>query len=74
MKYWLIEVDKRLENFDAIFVGNIHDEVQMEVREDQAEEVAKILEDTFIDVGITMGMRIKMEGEAKIGDNWKETH
>jgi DNA polymerase-1 len=74
MKYWLIEVDKRLENFDASFVGNIHDEVQMEVREDQAEEVAKILEEAFIDVGEDIGMRIKMEGEAQIGMSWEDTH
>ena len=74
MKYWLIEIDKRLENFDASFVGNIHDEVQMEVREDQAEEVAAILEQAFVDVGEQIGMRIKMEGEAKIGSNWKDTH
>lgn len=74
MKYFLVEVDKRLENFDAHFVGNIHDEVQLEVKEEQAEEVAKILTQTFIDVGEAIGMRIKMEGEAKIGNNWKETH
>jgi len=74
MKYWLIETEKRLENFDAYYVGNIHDEVQMEVREDQAEDVAKILTQSFIDVGEQIGMRIKMEGEAKIGDTWKETH
>lgn len=74
MKYWVVEVNKRLQGYDAKFVGNIHDEVQMEVREDQAEEVAEILTQTFIDVGEAIGMRIKMEGEAKIGDNWKETH
>lgn len=74
MKYFLVEADKRLKNFDAYFVGNIHDEVQMEVRADQAEEVANILTQTFIDVGQAIGMRIKMEGAAKIGNNWKETH
>jgi DNA polymerase I-like protein with 3'-5' exonuclease and polymerase domains len=74
MKYWLVEIEKRLENFDASFVGNIHDEVQVEVREDQAEEVAKILEDAFIDVGEAIGMRIKMEGEAQIGNTWEDTH
>jgi DNA polymerase I-like protein with 3'-5' exonuclease and polymerase domains len=74
MKYYLVETEKRLKNFDAHFVGNIHDEVQIEVREDQAEEVVKILEQTFIDVGEMIGMRIKMEGEAKIGDNWADTH
>ena len=74
MKFFLVEAEKRLEKFDANFVGNIHDEVQLEVREDQAEEVKLILEQTFIDVGEQIGMRIKMEGEAKIGDNWADTH
>ena len=74
MKYFLVEAEKRLKKFDAHFVGNIHDEVQLEVREDQAEEVASILEQTFIDVGKQIGMRIKMEGEAKIGLNWADTH
>ncbi|OYT57724.1 MAG: DNA polymerase [Desulfurococcales archaeon ex4484_217_2] len=74
MKYFLIEAEKRLKNFDAHFVGNIHDEVQVEVKEDQAEEVKEILEQTFVDVGEQIGMRIKMEGEARIGNNWKETH
>jgi len=74
MKYFLVEAEKRLKNFDAHFVGNIHDEVQLEVLESQAEEVKHILEQTFVDVGEQLGMRIKMEGEAKIGDNWKDTH
>ena len=74
MKYFLVEAYERIKPYDAHFVGNIHDEVQLEVKEEQAEEVAKILEQTFIDVGEKIGMRIKMEGEAKIGKNWEETH
>jgi len=76
MKYWVIEVDRMIttEGYDARMVGNIHDEIQVEVREDQAEEFAKNLEALFIKVGEDIGMRIKMEGEAKIGRNWYETH
>ena len=76
MKYWVIAVDKmiREEGFDASIVGNIHDEIQCEVSADQAEKFAKNLEELFIKVGEDIGMRIKMEGEAKIGLNWFDTH
>ena len=76
MKYWLVAVDKMIkeEDIDANMVGNIHDEIQVEVREDQAEKFAKNLESLFISVGEDIGMRIKMEGEAAIGDNWYDTH
>ena len=76
MKYWVVAVQKMIdtEGFDAKIVGNIHDEIQVEVREDQAEKFSKNLEGLFITVGEDIGMRIKMEGEAKIGNNWKDTH
>lgn len=74
MKYYLVETYKRLENYDAHFVGNIHDEVQLEVIDSEVEEVKQILEQTFIDVGEQIGMRIKMEGEAKSGRTWADTH
>jgi DNA polymerase I-like protein with 3'-5' exonuclease and polymerase domains len=76
MKYWVVAVDKMIqdEDLDVKIVGNIHDEIQCEVREDQAEYFAKKLEELFIKVGEDIGMRIKMEGEAKIGRNWCDTH
>jgi len=76
MKYWVVAVDKmiREDNIDAKIVGNIHDEIQCEIREDQAEEFAKKLEALFIKVGEDIGMRIKMEGQAAIGNNWYDTH
>ena len=76
MKYWVVAVDNMItrDNFDASIVGNIHDEIQVEVREDQAEKFARNLEELFIKVGEDIGMRIKMEGEAKVGGNWFDTH
>ena len=76
MKYWLVEIDRRLSarGFDYKWVGNIHDEAQCEVRTDQAEEVARLMEQTFTDVGYMIGMRIEMAGEAKIGTSWADTH
>ena len=76
MKYWVVAVDKMIveQGLDAHIVGNIHDEIQVEVIDSQAEEFARNLESLFITVGEDIGMRIKMEGEAKIGNNWEQTH
>jgi DNA polymerase I-like protein with 3'-5' exonuclease and polymerase domains len=76
MKYVLVELDRRLraQGFDYKHVGNIHDEFQMEILDAHVEEVMKVTEQTFEDVGYMMGLRIKMAGEAKAGKTWAETH
>jgi DNA polymerase I-like protein with 3'-5' exonuclease and polymerase domains len=57
-----------------MFVGNIHDEVQIQVKEEQAQVVADMCVATFPKVEELLGWRCKLEGEAKIGDNWYDTH
>ena len=52
----------------------VHDEAQLEVREEVAERVAKIAEQAFRDVGPDLDLKVQTDGEAKIGDNWAETH
>ncbi len=76
MKYVLVELDKRLINggYDYKHVGNIHDEFQMEVADGQVDEVMKLTEQTFEDVGYMMGLRLTMAGEAKKGSSWADTH
>jgi len=80
MKYWLIEYDKSLQNkgyipgVDYEYVLNIHDEAQVECKEDLANDIAKIAEEAFTTITNTLNFRIKLEGEAKIGNNWYETH
>lgn len=59
---------------DYEFVANIHDEVQIQVKEEYAERVAEICIGTFKEVTEFFNFRILLEGEAKIGNNWKETH
>jgi len=79
MKYWLIEYDKQLQQEfivgdDYEFVLNVHDEAQVECKAEIAERVGEIAEKAFETVTENIGFRIKLEGEAKIGDNWYETH
>lgn len=59
---------------DFAYLLNVHDEVQIEVNEEIAEEVAKICEDTFEEVTELLKFRIKLKGQANVGINWAETH
>ena len=76
MKYYLVELDSqlRLHKLDYKFVGNIHDEVQMEVKEEHAELASKIAVECFKAVEKKLNWRCQLDGESKIGNNWEETH
>jgi DNA polymerase I-like protein with 3'-5' exonuclease and polymerase domains len=64
----------RSRGLDAMFVGNIHDEFQLDVRHDQAEEVGKLLVQSITDAGVFLGCKVHYTGEYKIGANWAECH
>ncbi len=79
MKYYLVALDNNLQKefkvgIDYEFVGNIHDEVQIEVDEDKAERVAEICKNSFDDVTEILDFRIPIRGSADIGDSWADTH
>ena len=76
MKYYLVELDRRLseQGLDYKFVGNIHDEVQMEVKEVHAELASKIAVECFKTVEKQLNWRCQLDGESKIGNNWEDTH
>lgn len=74
MKYYTVALYSNLKGYDATMVGNIHDEVQMEVLETQVDEVKKIAEASFAEVTDLLNFRIKLEGEAQDGETWYDTH
>ena len=76
MKYYLVELNERLKenSLDYKFVGNIHDEVQIEIRECDAEFGARLAEEAFITTTNILNFKCKLEGEAKLGDSWADTH
>jgi len=76
MKKALIILDKSIEdnNLDALPVANVHDEFQYQVRESQAEKFGKLAVQSIVDAGNELGLRCPLNGEYKIGNNWKETH
>jgi DNA polymerase-1 len=56
------------------FKANVHDEWQIECKEDDAEKVGKIGVQSIVDAGIMLKMRCPLDGEFKVGDSWKATH
>lgn len=76
MKQWLnlVMAEVKARGLDATPVLNVHDEGQFEVREDQAEEFAKLCEDMMPLAGEHFNFKIPITGESKIGDTWRDTH
>jgi DNA polymerase I len=74
MKQALIILNDKIKDLDAHFVANVHDEWQIEVREDQADEVGRLGVEAIIEAGKVLKLKCPLDGEYKTGDNWSETH
>ena len=58
---------------DYKFVGNIHDEIQSEVAEDQAEKFGWLAVECLKAAGQHFDLRCPLDGEYKVGDSWADT-
>jgi DNA polymerase-1 len=56
------------------FVVNVHDEFQIECPQGIAEDVGKAAKQAIIQAGVEFNLRCPLDGEYKIGRNWKDTH
>ncbi len=76
MKKALVILDKYAKEWelDYKFIGNIHDEVQTEVREAHADKFGWLGVECLKAAGIEFGLRCPLDGEYKIGTTWAETH
>lgn len=70
----LLESSLRKNKIDFKFVANVHDEWQIEVREDQAEEAGKLGVQSIEEAGRMLNMRCPLTGEYKTGYTWEQTH
>lgn len=77
-KQWAVEMDDAIKARgweDRVqVVANIHDEHQYEVDEEIAEEVGKLSIECIKRAGEYFRIRMPLDGEANVGNNWKETH
>lgn len=82
MKRALVILDDDLQNIhgmtpgvDYEFVGNIHDEWQIEVfNPDNADLVGRAACTAITKAGEFYGFRCKLDGEYNVGKSWKDTH
>jgi len=56
------------------YVATVHDEIQFEVDEDLAEEWGQVAIECIVRAGDYFNIRVPLTGEAKVGDNWRDTH
>ena len=76
MKKSLVILNNKLKCgiIDAKFCANVHDEWQVEVSEEDAEQVGKMAVAAIEEAGVALGLRCPVTGEYNVGNNWKETH
>ena len=71
MKIAMIRVDEALNKsgFDANIVLQIHDELLVEVREDEADKVKELVEKSMREA---VSLKVPLEVDAHIGKTWLE--
>lgn len=76
MKQALVLLHKDLTKRKIPFklVANVHDEWQIEVPEQYADEVGQSGVKSITNAGLEFKMNCPLTGEYKIGDTWKQTH
>ena len=59
---------------DYALVAHVHDEMQIDCREAIADEVGQVVVEAMRRAGEHFKFRCPIDGEYKVGNNWKETH
>jgi len=62
------------QKMDFKVVGNIHDELQAEVKDTQVQKFGKLAEYAMVKAGTDFNLRIPLAGKFKFGPSWRETH
>ena len=75
-KEWLIQIMKEINELqlDAKPVANIHDEIQFEVRKEDAEKLGDITKTCMKKVERILMLDCPLDSEYKIGTTWAMTH
>ena len=80
MKMSTIILLEKLQKLDFVFgrdyalVAHIHDEMQIECREDIAEDIGKTSVLSIEEAGPIFNFKCPLTGEFRVGNNWAETH
>ena len=76
MKRALIILNESIHNagLDAHCVANVHDEWQIETREDHVDELGSLAVNAIRSAGIYYKLTCPLDGQYKVGGTWSETH
>jgi DNA polymerase I-like protein with 3'-5' exonuclease and polymerase domains len=76
MKKALVIFDGKIKanKWDVKFVANVHDEFQFECSPEIADTVGKAAVESIREAGVAYNLRCPLDGEYKVGRNWRETH
>ena len=80
MKVALIQLFHKLNNLrwshgaDYAFVANVHDEFQAEVVPEKADIFGQLAVGAIQAAGKELKLNVALDGEAKVGNTWAETH
>ena len=76
MKQAVVLLSNRLkkEKIEHKFCANVHDEWQIETKEENADLVGQYGVQAIQEAGIVLEMNCPLDGEYKVGTTWKETH
>lgn len=72
MKEALVEIRELLKNYDAYLICTVHDQLDMEVREDQAQEVHDKAAEIMERVGNQYVQHVTMPVDGKVTDQWEK--
>lgn len=64
----------RRRGLDAFFVGNIHDEGQLDASISDSEAVGQVCVDAIAEAGLAIGFKVPLTGKFVVGINWAECH
>jgi DNA polymerase I-like protein with 3'-5' exonuclease and polymerase domains len=76
MKQALVIATEKLARYGYPYklVAQVHDEFQVEVPEEYAQQVGAVFRNAIREAGRVLNLRCPLDGEYKIGINWSETH
>lgn len=70
----LLDLEVRRHRLDARKVADIHDEWQWSVKREDVEKFIELALSVFPRAGTAFNYRVPIEGDAKVGLTWAETH
>jgi len=63
-----------IEGVDYAYVANVHDEMQLETKEHLADEIGRAAIAAIRRAGEHFNFRCPLDGDAKVGQTWHDTH